>query len=68
MPTPLEPTPPPAQTWGMEVQRLSGPLGAEVWGLDLARALDAGALANLPPAAVWRYRRANSAPGVPRAA
>jgi phosphatidylethanolamine/phosphatidyl-N-methylethanolamine N-methyltransferase len=25
-------------------------------------------LANLPPAAVWRYRRADSAPGVPRAA
>ncbi len=25
-------------------------------------------LANLPPAAVWRYRRADSAPAVPRAA
>jgi taurine dioxygenase len=27
----------------MEIRRLSGPLGAEVWGLDLAQALDADA-------------------------
>ena len=31
----------------MEIRRLSGPLGAEVWGLDLAQALDAGALAEV---------------------
>ena len=43
-PPPLEPAPPRAQTWGMEVLPLSGPLGAEVWGVDLARGLDEGGL------------------------
>ncbi len=31
----------------MEIRRLSGPLGAEVWGLDLARGLDEPALADV---------------------
>ena len=32
---------------GMEIAQLSGPLGAEVWGLDLARGLDQNALAEV---------------------
>ncbi len=35
---------------GMEIRPLSGPLGAEVWGLDLARGLGDTALAEVPAA------------------